>query len=63
LLRANKQKLETVSADDSAQTILRENVVRLTYPAKSRCGIFLTGNQQEKASRLLNLLRQRALLT
>ncbi len=62
LLRANRQKLETVGADGSAQPNLRENIVRLTYPAKSRCGIYLTGNQQEKASRLLNLLRQRAML-
>ena len=61
LLRANKQKLETIIADDSGQPVVREKVVRVTYPAKSRCGIFLTGNQQEKAARLLNLLRERAL--
>ena len=62
LLRANKQKLETIIADDSAQPVVRENVVRVAYPAKSRCGIYLTGNQAEKASRLLDLLRQRSLL-
>jgi electron transfer flavoprotein beta subunit len=62
LLRANKQKLETIAADDSVQPVVREKVVRVTYPAKSRCGIFLTGNQQEKAGRLLNLLREKALL-
>ena len=63
LLRANKQKLETIIADDSGQPVVREKFVQVTYPAKSRCGIFLTGNQQEKAGRLLNLLRERALLS
>jgi len=62
LLRANKQALETFQVVDSVQPKLRENVVRVTYPEKSRSGTFLTGTQQEKASRLLKLLRQRALL-
>ncbi len=62
LLRANKQKLETFQAGDSVQPELRENIVRVTYPAKSRFGTFLTGTQQEKANRLLKLLRERALL-
>jgi electron transfer flavoprotein beta subunit len=62
LLRANRQKLEIFKAADGAQPKLRENIVRLTYPQKSRSGTFLTGTQQEKATRLLKLLRQRALL-
>jgi electron transfer flavoprotein beta subunit len=62
LLRANKQKLETIHAGDSAQPALRENVVRVTHPAKSRSATFLTGTQQEKAGQLLKLLRDRALL-
>ena len=62
LLRANKQKLETFQAGDSTQPQLRENVVRVTYPENSRSGTILTGTQREKASRLLNLFRERALL-
>jgi electron transfer flavoprotein beta subunit len=62
LLRANKQKLETFQAGDSVQPELRESVVRLTYPERSRFGAFLTGTQQEKANRLSKLLRERALL-
>jgi len=62
LLRANKQKLETFQADDSTQPQLRENVVRVTYPEKSRSGTFLTGTQQEKATQLLRLLREKTLL-
>jgi len=62
LLRANKQKLETFQAGDLTQPQLRENVVRVTYPENSHSGTILTGTQREKASRLLNLLRERALL-
>ena len=62
LLRANKQKLETFHAGNSTQPVLRENIVRVTYPTRSRSGIFLTGTEQEKATRLLKLLREKALL-
>jgi electron transfer flavoprotein beta subunit len=62
LLRANKQKLETVQAGNPAQASLRESIFRLVYPEKSRAGTFLSGSQQEKASRLLSLLREKALL-
>jgi electron transfer flavoprotein beta subunit len=62
LLRANKQKLETIQAGDSVQPKLREKVVRVAYPEKSRSGTFLAGTQREKATRLLKLLRERALL-
>ena len=62
LLRANKQKLETIQAANATQAALRESVVRIVYPQKSRSGAFLSGSQQEKAIRLLKLLRERALL-
>jgi electron transfer flavoprotein beta subunit len=62
LLRANKQKLETFQAGDSTQAQLRENVVRVAYPEKSRSGTVLTGTQHEKATRLLSMLREKALL-
>lgn len=62
LLRANKQKLERIRAGDPTQPALRESIVRLAYPEKSRSGTFLEGSQQEKANRLLGLLRERALL-
>jgi electron transfer flavoprotein beta subunit len=62
LLRANKQELETIRAVDAAQPDMRQNVVRVTYPVKSRSGTFLSGTQQEKATKLLKLLRDRTLL-
>ena len=62
LLRANKQELKTFQAVASRQPELRENVIRVAYPEKSRSGTFLIGTQQEKATRLLKLLRQKALL-
>jgi electron transfer flavoprotein beta subunit len=62
LLRANKQKLETIQTTDAAPLDLRQNVVRVTYPIKSRSGTFLSGTQQEKAARLLDLLREKSLL-
>ena len=62
LLRANKQELETIQAVDAAPPNRRQNVVRVTYPEKSRSGTILSGTQQEKATRLLDLLRDRSLL-
>ena len=62
LLRANKQKLVQIQAGSQTRTGLRESIVRVTNPVKSRSGTFLSGNQQEKATRLLRLLRERALL-
>ena len=62
LLRANKQELETIQAVDAAQLDMRQNVIRVRYPVKSRSGTFLSGTQQDKATRLLDLLRERSLL-
>jgi electron transfer flavoprotein beta subunit len=62
LLRANRQKLETIPAGDPAQPASREGIARVAYPGKSRSGTYLEGTQQEKATRLLDLLHERALL-
>ncbi len=62
LLRANKQRLETIAAGDREPPPARERVRQLTYPRKSRAGAFLTGSEPEKASRLLTLLREKALI-
>ncbi len=62
LLRANKQKLETFQGKDLAQPEQRENVVRVTYPEKSRSGTFLAGTRLEKANQFIKWLRQRTLL-
>lgn len=62
LLRANKQKLETIDAGDTIQPVSRDSMLRVVYPEKSRSGTFLTGTRQEKSARLLSLLRERALL-
>lgn len=62
LLRANKQKLEIIDAGSSPQTQVGETILQLTYPVKSRAGDVLTGNPQQKAGKLLKILREKAFI-
>jgi electron transfer flavoprotein beta subunit len=62
ILRANKQKLETIHASTLLQSQFPEEVVQLVYPHKSRAGTILTGTQQKKAQKLLNILREKAFI-
>jgi electron transfer flavoprotein beta subunit len=62
LLRANSQKLETISVNGPAQFQPKDDLVQVTYPPKSRAGLVLSGSLGEKAAGLLKILGQRSLL-
>ncbi|MGD8521061.1 MAG: electron transfer flavoprotein subunit beta/FixA family protein [Desulfobacterales bacterium] len=62
LLRANKQKLEIINSESSPQPQGGETILQLTYPIKSRAGEVLTGSPQQKAKKLLKILREKAFL-
>lgn len=62
LLRANKQDLETISAGALEKFSASEAIVEVVYPQKSRAGIVLNGSADEKAARLFNILREKALM-
>ncbi|MGD9135762.1 MAG: electron transfer flavoprotein subunit beta/FixA family protein [Desulfobacterales bacterium] len=62
LLRANKQELEIIRPVEGDWSVVRQRIIRVAYPEKSRSGRFLSGTRQEKATTLLNLLREKSLL-
>ncbi|MBW2118226.1 MAG: electron transfer flavoprotein subunit beta/FixA family protein [Deltaproteobacteria bacterium] len=62
MLRAKNQKLETIVARLDEQPGPREEVMRVSYPRKSRSGMVLEGSQQEKAAQLLKILRGKTLI-
>jgi electron transfer flavoprotein beta subunit len=62
LLRANRQGLKRIDAADLEQHAAREKLVELVYPRKTRSGTVLIGTQEEKATQLIRILRERALL-
>jgi electron transfer flavoprotein beta subunit len=62
LLRANKQKLEIIDTDAPPQTRVGETILQLTYPTKSRAAEVLTGSPQQKAAKLLKILREKAFI-
>ena len=62
LLRANKQKLEKTKAKDLVRPAPRENLAKLVYPHQTRSGTVLKGTEKEKATQLIRILREKALL-
>jgi electron transfer flavoprotein beta subunit len=62
LLEAKKAVIPTVAIEESALPARREAVLRVELPSRTRAGVLLEGNTAEKASKLLAILRQRALL-
>jgi electron transfer flavoprotein beta subunit len=64
LLRANRQALETqpFAAGPSAPGVSTGPQWRFVHPQKSRSALMLAGSRSEKAVRLAEILRQRALL-
>jgi electron transfer flavoprotein beta subunit len=62
LLKANKQKLETIESNSLPQPETGENILKVDFPQKSRAGTVLEGSQQEKAQQLVQILRDKALL-
>jgi electron transfer flavoprotein beta subunit len=59
LLRAKREKIETVDSESLAPMNPRQKLVRLMYPEKRRSGIFLQGNPEEKAENLVQVLREK----
>jgi electron transfer flavoprotein beta subunit len=62
MLRAKQQKLETLVAGLDEQPGPREEVMRVSYPQKSRSGMLLEGSREEKAAQLLKILKEKALI-
>jgi electron transfer flavoprotein beta subunit len=62
MLRARHQKLETIVAGPDEQPGPLEEVLRVSYPQKSRSGMVLEGGREEKAVRLLKILREKTLI-
>ena len=62
ILRAKNQEPESIDAGSPEESELREAVVQLLSPRKTRSGSILRGTEEEKALELLNILRERALL-
>ena len=63
LLRANKQGLNRIDAADLTQLAARENLVELVYPRKTRSGTVLQGTEEQKATQLIRILRERSFLS
>lgn len=62
LLRANRQALEIVEPQPALPAFPAVTTWRPAYPQKSRAGVMLTAGRTENAARLVEILRQRALL-
>jgi len=62
LLRAKKTTPLTIEAADLAAPLEREKVLAMAPPEKRRAGLVLEGGTAQKAARLLDILRERALL-
>ncbi len=62
VLRARSQALLTIPAADLAPAEAREVLEQFGRPQGSRDGVILSGTPQEKARRMLEILREKALL-
>jgi len=62
LLRANRQELKSTKTADLVKLAARQNLVELVYPHKTRSGTVLNGTEAEKATQLIRILGERALL-
>ncbi|MFH1139250.1 MAG: electron transfer flavoprotein subunit beta/FixA family protein [Pseudomonadota bacterium] len=62
LLRAKKHSPDVVAAADLAPPEPRERVVALGRPQKTRAGLVLEGGVRDKASRLLEILKEKSFL-
>jgi electron transfer flavoprotein beta subunit len=62
LLRANKQGVEIIDSEIMTQPEVGETIFQVVYPVKSRAAEVLTGTAQEKAEKLLKILREKAFI-
>ncbi|MEW6114452.1 MAG: hypothetical protein AB1664_20120, partial [Thermodesulfobacteriota bacterium] len=61
-LRAKKQVPESIDASAQPAVDPPETLLRVTEPQKLRTGLTLEGTPEEKATRLLGILREKALI-
>ncbi len=62
LLRANKSLINIISADESQATPSFCRDAGYAYPEKKRDGLIIEGTSQEKAEKLLQILKEKALI-
>ncbi len=62
LLRANREKLQTIEAVSLEQPRPRQKSVRLDLPKRSRSGLVLKGTQKENALKMLQILQEKAFI-
>ena len=62
MLRAKKMEFESVNVESLGNAEVREKVILLGYPEKSRASVILEGTPEEKATELLRLLDRKSLL-
>lgn len=62
LLRANKYEFETIDSRSLGDPEPPEEVIRVSYPERTRAGLTLEGTSREKAAQLLRILRERSLI-
>jgi electron transfer flavoprotein beta subunit len=62
LLRAKREKIQTIEAVSLEQPRPRQKRVRLTLPKRSRSGLVLKGTHKEKALKLLQILQEKAFI-
>lgn len=62
VMRARTQEIITVDSDDISIANTGESIVSISYPEISSKGIFLGGNTEEKAEKLLRILHKKSLL-
>lgn len=62
MMRAHRRELETIQASNLAPVEPRQVQVRAARPVRTRDGLVLQGSLEEKAARLVETLRSRALM-
>jgi len=62
LLRAKKQRLQTIKTEALEQPEPRQSLLRLLTPQKSRSAHVLEGTREEKAAHLLQILRDKSIM-
>jgi len=62
LLRAKKQKLETIKTNALEHPEPRQSLLRLLLPQKTRSALVLEGTEEEKAVHLLQILRDKSIM-
>jgi electron transfer flavoprotein beta subunit len=62
MLRANRYPLDILDMKTLDPATANERIIKMDYPGSSRNGVFLSGSLENKSEKLIQLLRQKALL-